>query len=225
MDQAVLAFLTKGTFVLAVLVVVINFFIRRTVQLIRPDFKPLGGAMDKKAMYADTAAMWWNEIGLYALPVVIGANLGLVKGLGFLFDPSIKTVSGHVFYAAVVGWFADFLYEVIQKILYKSTGVTLPSANDLGSASSEVVVVHEERKEHHEDAPTTTVATTTTTVTVKTPEPVPEAEPATIPVPAAVPAAPVEVVATVVPVAAPAEVPPGPAPTALGGGEEPPKSG
>jgi len=162
MDQAVLEFLSKGTFVLAVLVVIINFFIRRTVELVRPDFKPLAGTMDKKAMYANRGAMWWNEIGLYALPVMIGANLGLVKGLSGLFDASIKTTSGHVFYAAVVGWFADFLYEVIQKILYKSTGVTLPSASDLAT-TTEVVVMHKDSSQN-------TPAASVTTVTVTTPE-------------------------------------------------------
>lgn len=192
MDQAVLEFLSKGTFVLAVLVVIINFFIRRVVQLVRPDFKPLAGTMDKKAMYSNRAAMWWNEIGLYALPVMIGANLGLVKGLSGLFDASIKTTSGRVFYAAVVGWFADFLYEVVQKILYKSTGVTLPSASDLGS-STEVVVVHEEHpKDNTQDPPTPATSVTTTTVTVKAPEVAVQ----------------------------PVDAPPGPAPSVLGGGVE-----
>jgi len=170
MDQALTDFLSKGTLIIAVLVVIINFFVRRIVLLIRPDFKPLGSAMDKKAMYSNTAAMWWNEIGLYALPVIIGANLGLFKGLSFAFDTSIKTASGRVFYAAIVGWFADFLYEVVQKMLYKSTGVTLPSAESLGSEVS-VTVVHEDTKP------------AVTAVSV--------------------------------------QVPPGPAPSALGGGEEP----
>jgi hypothetical protein len=227
MDDAILQFLSKGTFVLAVLVIIINFFIRRTVEIIRPDFKPLGGTMDKKAMYADRAAMWWNEIGLYALPVLIGANLGLVKGLGFLFDPSIKTVSGHVFYAAVVGWFADFIYDVIKQILYKSTGVSLPSAEDLSTASTQVVVVHEEHHHDHDDCQaqqaTQASTITTTTVTVNSPPP-PEVVVVPDPMPAP-PAAPPVVVVTPPP-APPAvtDAPPGPAPTALGS-EEPPKSG
>jgi hypothetical protein len=140
MDQAIVDFLNKGTFVLAALVVIANFFVRRIVELVRPDFRPLAGSMDHQAMYSNRLAMWWNEIGLYALPVFIGANLGLIKGLGFLFDASIKTPAGHVFYAAVVGWFADFLYEVVQKILYKNTGVALPNPRDLGSTT--VVVSH-----------------------------------------------------------------------------------
>lgn len=201
MDQAIMEFLNRGTFILAVLVVILNFFIRRTVELLHPDFKPLAGTMDKKAMYSNRAAMWWNEIGLYALPVLIGANLGLVKGLAFLFDASIKTTSGRVFFAGIVGWFADFLYEVIQKILYKNTGVSLPSPM---AGGNEVVVVHEERHEekHHE---TPAAVVTTTTVTVKSPEP-----PPTVEVPAATPAPATSVVVV--------EVPPGPTPTALGGG-------
>jgi len=126
MDSAIAQFLTKGTVVIAIMVVIANFFLKRIVEMIWPQLKATANAMDHKPMYRGKPGMWWNEIGLYALPVLIGANLGLVNDQ-FLFGPDIATTQGRVFYAAVVGWFADFLYTVVQKVLYKSTGVQLPS--------------------------------------------------------------------------------------------------
>jgi hypothetical protein len=81
-------------------------------------------------MYAGKAGMWWNEVGLYALPVFIGSTIGRFVNEPFLFG-DINTNTGRVFYAGVVGWFADFMYTVIQKALYKSTGVQLPSPGQI----------------------------------------------------------------------------------------------
>lgn len=126
MDAAVEQFLTKGTALIAIMVVIINFFVKKTIELKWPKLKPTGTAMDHKPMYSGKASEWWNEIGLYALPVFIGCTIGRFVNESFLFG-EIATITGRVFYAGVVGWFADFLYTVITKALYKSTGVQLPS--------------------------------------------------------------------------------------------------
>lgn len=126
MDAAVSQFLTKGTALIAIMVVILNFFIKRTVEMVWPKLKPVGEAMDHKPMYSGKGAMWWNEVGLYALPMFIGCTIGRFVNESFLFG-EIATVTGRVFYAGVVGWFSDFLYTVVQKFLYKSTGVQLPS--------------------------------------------------------------------------------------------------
>jgi len=130
MDDAVSQFLTKGTAIIAIVVVILNFFIKRIVEITWPKLIPIGGAMDSKPMYSGKPAMWWNEIGLYALPVFIGCMIGRFVKEPFLFG-AIGTVVGRVFYAGVVGWFADFLYTVIQKALYRSTGVKLPNPDQL----------------------------------------------------------------------------------------------
>jgi hypothetical protein len=126
MDAAVSQFLTKGTALIAIMVVIVNFFLKRTIELKWPQLRPTGTAMDHRPMYAGKPAMWWNEVGLYALPVFIGCTIGRFVNEAFLFG-DIQTNTGRVFYAGVVGWFADFMYTVIQKFLYKSTGVALPS--------------------------------------------------------------------------------------------------
>lgn len=130
MDAAVEQFLTKGTALIAIMVVILNFFIKRTMEMIWPKLKPTGEAMDHKPMYASKGAMWWNEVGLYALPMFIGCTIGRFVNESFLFG-EIATHTGRVFYAGVVGWFSDFLYTVVQKFLYKSTGVALPSPGQL----------------------------------------------------------------------------------------------
>lgn len=133
MDNVVSQFLSKGTAIIAIAVVILQFFIRRTVEIVWPTLKPVGKELDHKSMYTGKAALIWNQLGLYALPVVIGVCIGFLSKEPFLFGDDIKTTSGRVFYAAVVGWFSDFLYEVVQKTLYKSTGVNLP---DPGAHSS-----------------------------------------------------------------------------------------
>jgi hypothetical protein len=126
MDAAVSQFLTKGTAIIAIVVVILNFFVKRIVEMAWPKLRPVGQAMDHKPMYAGKAGMWWNEVGLYALPVFIGCTVGRFVDEPFMFG-DITTLKGRVFYAGVVGWFADFLYTVVQKALYKSTGVELPN--------------------------------------------------------------------------------------------------
>lgn len=130
MDAVVSQFLSKGTAIIAVLVVISGFFVKRVVEIVWPQLRASANEMDHKPMYTNKAALWWNQIGLYALPVVLGGLIGAFVKEPLLFDPSIQTKSGHVFYAAVVGWFADFLYEVLQKAFYKSTGVQLPNPDE-----------------------------------------------------------------------------------------------
>lgn len=130
MEDVVSQFLSKGTAIIAITVVILVFFTKRIVEMVWPKLRPLANEMDQKPMYTNKAALWWNQIGLYALPVVIGALLGLFINEPFIFGEDIKTTSGRVFYAGVVGWFADFLYEVVQKVLQQKTGVSLPNPDE-----------------------------------------------------------------------------------------------
>lgn len=126
MENAVSQFLTVGTAIIAVIVIIIGFFVQRLVEIQWPNLKKSANEMDHKPMYKSKAALYWNEVILYALPVIIGAHIGWLVKEPYIFGV-IATTMGRVFYAAVVGWFADFIYTVIQKALQKATGVTLPS--------------------------------------------------------------------------------------------------
>lgn len=150
MDATVSQFLTKGTAIIAIVVVILNFFVKRIVEMTWPKLRPVGGEMDHKPMYSGKAGMWWNEVGLYALPVLIGSTFGRFVDEPFMFG-DISTIKGRVFYAGVVGWFADFLYTVVQKALYKSTGVELPSPGQMVAVqqTTTTVVASGERAAEH----------------------------------------------------------------------------
>lgn len=129
MDDVVSQFLSKGTITIAVIVVIGNFFIKRIVEIMWPRLKPVANEMDPEAMYRTKASLIWNQVGLYALPVVIGVFIGAVSKEPFLFG-DLTTTEGRIFYAACIGWFADFLYEVFQKALYTKVGVKLPDPDE-----------------------------------------------------------------------------------------------
>lgn len=126
MDSAISQFLTIGTAIIAVVVIIVGFFAQRLVEIQWPALKKTANELDHKPMYKSKIALYWNEVLLYALPVVIGANIGWLVKDPYIFG-DIKTTMGRVFYAAVVGWFADFIYTAIQKALLKATGVSLPN--------------------------------------------------------------------------------------------------
>ncbi len=129
MDDIVSQFLSKGTVAIAVIVVMGNFFIKRTVEIIWPGLKPVAKEMDPEAMYRSKAALYWNTLGLYALPVLLGVLIGILFKEPFLFG-DIQTGEERITYAAITGWFADFLYELFQKTLYNKTGVKLPDPDE-----------------------------------------------------------------------------------------------
>jgi len=130
MEDVVAQFLSKGTAVIALTVVMVGFFVKRFVELAWPKLRSVAKEMDPKPMYTNKAALWWNTIGLYVLPVFLGGLFGALTKDSFFYGPDIKTTSARVFYAGVVGWFADVIYEIIQKALQKTTGVSLPNPND-----------------------------------------------------------------------------------------------
>ena len=126
MESAVSQFLTVGTAIIAVIVIIVGFFLKRLVEIQWPSLKKSANEMDHKAMYKTKLALYWNEVILYALPVLIGAHIGWLVKEPYLFG-AIASTTGRVFYAAVVGWFSDFIYTAIQKALQKATGVSLPN--------------------------------------------------------------------------------------------------
>lgn len=129
MDDLVAQLLSKGTLAIAIMVVIGNFFIKRSVEIAFPILKPVAKEMDPESMYRSRAALYWNQLGLYALPVLLGFLIGTFIKSPLLFG-DIQTTEERVMYAAIVGWFADFLYELVQKTLYTKTGVKLPDPDE-----------------------------------------------------------------------------------------------
>lgn len=112
-----------GTFAVAVAVVIITFFIKKIVETAWPKMKKQAHEMDDKSMYLSKVALWWNEVVLYAIPVVAGGCFGFSKS-EFL-SGDIDTVGARVMFQAGVGWFSAFLYKILRKVIQQKTGVDI----------------------------------------------------------------------------------------------------
>jgi hypothetical protein len=111
----ILDLLTRpGTYVLGIAVYVLTFFTRRAVELVWPRLKKQSDANSPDITYLTTQARWWNEVVLYAVPVVYGAGSSL-SASAFLFegiDGGAKFM-----YGAGVGWFSSFLYKALKRAI------------------------------------------------------------------------------------------------------------
>lgn len=123
MDQAVTQLLTWGSVYLAVAVVIVTFFVRRIVETAVPSAKKKADENEAGVTYETTFARWWNNVILYAVPVLTGSLLALAETAlewGWLAPQSL---SGAFLYGGIVGWFSSFLYKVFRKVLKARTGV------------------------------------------------------------------------------------------------------
>lgn len=138
MDQAISQFLTAGTAVLALSVVIFTFFIRRSVETAWPSVKKAADENHPDVTYKTTFARWWNQVILYAVPVIVGGGIGLlhvpylfsVEGIG-------ESTSSRIFFGGVVGWMSSYLYKIVRMTLKQKTGVDIqPSASIMPGAES-----------------------------------------------------------------------------------------
>jgi hypothetical protein len=117
----ILDLLTRsGTYVLAVIVYVATFFVRKGVEMVWPTLKKQADANSPEITYLTKLSRWWNEVILYALPVAFGA-LSSVSGSEFLFEGIDG--SGKFMYGAGVGWFSSFLYKALKKAISNRVNV------------------------------------------------------------------------------------------------------
>ena len=117
----ILDLLTRsGTYVLAVAVFVLTFFTRKIVELVWPSLKKQADANSVNPSYLTSLSRWWNEVILYALPVVFGA-LSALSSSEFLFEG----IDGgaKVLYGCGVGWFSGFLYKALKKAVANKVNV------------------------------------------------------------------------------------------------------
>lgn len=121
MEHAADFLLQKGALLLGVLVVIITFFIRRVVETALPNLKKKADENSPQVTYLTEFARWWNSVILYALPVVTGSALAIVKPDWFL--PESATKGDAFLYGMIIGWFSSFLYKVVRKTLKARTGI------------------------------------------------------------------------------------------------------
>lgn len=122
MDQAIQQFLQTGTLVLAFAVFIATFFVRRIVETAVPKLAKKSDENEKGATYESAFARWWNQVILYAIPVILGSVSGLIN-MPFIFGENIETTAGRCFFGAVVGWLSSFFYKVFRKLMVKHIDV------------------------------------------------------------------------------------------------------
>lgn len=123
MDQITSQILRPGTFAVAVAVVVLTFFIRKTVETAVPHLKKKADENEKDVTYATTFARWWNTVILYAIPVTLGACAGFIPSDWIHGD--VNDLGGRLLFQGGVGWFSSFMYKVLRKLILKKTGVDI----------------------------------------------------------------------------------------------------
>src|SRR3954467_15430357 len=126
MDSAIEQLLNLGTMIFAVSIVIATFFIRRVVETQWPALRKKADENSPAVTYSTAFARWYQTVILYAIPVVVGGLLGLLK-ITYFFPTSIETAAGRIFYGGVVGWFSSAIYKVVKKAL-ASKGVELPGS-------------------------------------------------------------------------------------------------
>lgn len=104
--------LRPGTYVLGIVIYVVTRLTRKGVELKWPSLKKQADANDPQLSYLTPMSRWWNEVILYAAPVVLGGLASLVPSQ-FLFegiDGAAKSM-----YGMGVGWFSGMLYKALKK--------------------------------------------------------------------------------------------------------------
>lgn len=127
MDSALDQLLNFGTMILAVSIVIATFFIRRIVETGWPVLRKQADENDPAVTYSSSAARWYQTVILYAIPVVVGGLIGLMK-VPYFFPESVQTPSGRMFFGGVVGWFSSAVYKVVKRSLAKR-GIDLPGGS------------------------------------------------------------------------------------------------
>jgi hypothetical protein len=126
MDSALDQLLNLGTMIFAVSIVIATFFIRRIVETQWPSLRKKADENAPLITYSTRFARWYQTVILYAIPVVVGGLLGLLK-ITYFFPESVQTAEGRLFYGGVVGWFSSAIYKVVKKML-ASKGIDLPGS-------------------------------------------------------------------------------------------------
>jgi hypothetical protein len=129
MEQLQQHLVSMGTVSLVVMTVAAVFFTRRIVETALPWVKKqetlqknsLGKAVTKLVQYERPFARWWNEVIVYALPVVFGVLWAFIDN-DFLFG-GITGFWGRAFFSGALGWSSGFLYKIAKRAIPKMFGV------------------------------------------------------------------------------------------------------
>lgn len=125
MDEAVNHLLSFGALMLGMISFIGTFLLRRVIETAAPGLRKMSDANAPGLTYGSTAARWWNEVVLYALPAIVGALIGLTNAAYIFADMKIATMGGRILCGVVLGFFSGFVYKVIAKGTRRVTGIDL----------------------------------------------------------------------------------------------------
>lgn len=146
MDQALNYFLRPGTLALAFAVYILTFFVRSAIETAFPILAKQADENEMKITYTTSFSRWYNQVILYAIPVIVGISIGVLD-IPFIFGSDIKTLIGRCFFGGVVGWFSSFFYKVFKRAVAKSTGINVDSIPPAEQAVDEPKKEEDPKKE------------------------------------------------------------------------------
>lgn len=120
MEELIRTIFKPGLLALAIAIYAVTHVVRRIVETARPGLKKKASEMDNAAMYGSRLALWWNEVVLYAMPVLAGAGSGLFQSAFIFGDLSQKD---RILVGCGVGWFSGVIYKIFRKILASKAGI------------------------------------------------------------------------------------------------------
>ncbi len=132
MDEAITHLWSLGSLVLAMVIVIATFMIRKIVETAVPTIKKKADENSPAITYETPLARWWDQVILHLIPEVIGAGIGFFPST-FLFGEQIQTMGSRMLYGVVIAWFSGATYKILRKTLAAKAGIELPNvgSNDV----------------------------------------------------------------------------------------------
>ena len=129
MDQLTSQFTTFGTLLLALSVVISTFFVRRFMELARPNWKKQAHELSAKPTYLGQAGLWWNDFALPLLPVLFGSGAAFTDS-ELLFGALAKEkLFIRFMWGGGIGWFSGVIYSGIAKAVKSKVGIDITPAS------------------------------------------------------------------------------------------------
>lgn len=131
MDNLVSGFSLLGIASLAVAIFIITMLVRRTLEFFLPVLKKkeVTAAKQKVAEYSNQWARFYNELGLYYLPYVVGSIIAAFP-IEFVFG-SIKNYGGRWVFCTLVATFCALFFKSIKKGIPALFGVQVEESDKL----------------------------------------------------------------------------------------------
>ncbi len=89
---------------------------RRIVETAAPKLKCTGEP------YPSRMSRWWNEVILYAIPVLFGIGLALSVRKTSYFPADFKELVPSIIFGVATGFMSGFFYKLLKRLLLKEAG-------------------------------------------------------------------------------------------------------